>query len=50
MTVNIEGKDIVACISIIVLGVDVALGMDGVLIPIIATVVGWYFGSKGTKT
>lgn len=48
MAINIDGKDIVACISIIVLGIDVALGMDGVLIPIIATVVGWYFGSKKT--
>jgi uncharacterized membrane protein YqgA involved in biofilm formation len=46
LTINIEGKDIVACVAIIILGIDVALGMDGVLIPIIATVVGWYFGTK----
>lgn len=43
---NIEGKDIVAVVAIVVLGVDVALGHNGVLVPIIATIVGWYFGTK----
>ena len=46
MSIHLEGKDLVAIVSLLILGIDVALGKDGVLIPIIATIVGWYFGSK----
>lgn len=43
---NIEGKDLVAIVAIVALSVDVALGKDGILIPIISTIIGWYFGTK----
>ena len=46
MSITIEGKDIVAIVAIVVLGIDVALDHNGILVPIIATIVGWYFGSK----
>lgn len=47
---DIEGKDIVAIVAIGVLGIDVALGQDGLLIPIIATIIGWYFGTKNKSS
>jgi len=48
---DIEGKDLVAMVAIIVCGVNVYFGHDGLIISLLATIIGWYFGSKNkTKT
>jgi len=44
-----EGKDVVACVALIVSGVMVYLGYNGTFMNLIAIIIGWYFGSKGTE-
>lgn len=45
----IEGKDVVACVSVVVCGLLIYLGHNGFISSILATIIGWYFGSKAIQ-
>lgn len=43
---RLEGKDIVAIVTILTGGVLIALGHNGAITMLLGTIVGWYFGRK----
>lgn len=43
---TMEGKDVVATVSIIVCGLLIYMGHNGAIMSLLATIIGWYFGSK----
>jgi len=45
-----QGRDIVAVVAIIINGLLVYCGHDGVILNLLAIIIGWYFGSKGSQS
>lgn len=43
---EIEGKDLVAAISIPCFSVLIYFGHNGAVIALLGTIIGWYYGSK----
>jgi hypothetical protein len=46
---KITGTDLVAIVALIVLSLLIYSGHNGMIISLIATIVGWYFGRSSKK-
>jgi hypothetical protein len=49
MKVKITGTDLVAIVALCVCGLLVYSGHNGMIISLIATVIGWYFGRSSRE-